>query len=93
MSLSVLSKTRTPCRGNSVGLFFASTFPRSHIVTDSLKLILAQVDAQIAAQKLKPEPGLDRRQRNDPLPEGMENRRKLADRRKSRLATTEKELE
>ena len=60
-------------------------------MTESLRLILAQIDAQIAAEKLKPAPGQDRRREQKPLPEGMENRRKLADRRKSRLAPSDKE--
>lgn len=59
-------------------------------MTESMKLILAQVDAQIAAQKLRPGLG-DRRKGQKPIPEGMENRRKLADRRKSRLAPSDKE--
>lgn len=54
---------------------------------------LKRIDAQITAQRSKPTPGLDRRQKQIPLPEGMEERRKLADRRASRQGVREKEKE
>lgn len=62
-------------------------------MTEGFAILMMQVDSQIAAAKLKPAPGQDRRKQQIALPEGMENRRKLKDRRKTRLATTEKELE
>lgn len=60
---------------------------------DFLKDYFARVDAQIRARKAKPEPGKDRRQEQKPLPEGMEERRKLTERRTSRQGVREQEKE
>ncbi len=60
---------------------------------DYLAARLQQIEARIEANKKSAKEGLDRRQEQKPLPEGMEERRKLQDRRKSRLNTTEKEKE
>lgn len=54
---------------------------------------LARVDAQIKDRAAKKAPGLDRRQKQIPLPEGMEDRRKQQDRRRSRQGIREKEKE
>lgn len=59
---------------------------------ESMQQFLKNLDAQIAAERAKPKGG-KRRKDQKPLPEGMENRRKLADRRKSRLSPQDKEKE
>lgn len=58
-----------------------------------LESLIAQIDLQIAVRKAKPDPGADRRKVQKPLPEGMEERRKLADRRTSRQGVRQKENE
>jgi hypothetical protein len=58
---------------------------------ESFEEYLARIDQQIQEARAKKSPGLDRRQKNQPLPEGMEDRRKLADRRKGRQGVREKE--
>lgn len=60
---------------------------------DEFKDYLARIDAQIQGLKAKKLPGLDRRQQQTPLPEGMEDRRKQQDRRKSRQGVRDKEKE
>lgn len=59
---------------------------------ESMQQFLKNLDAQIAAKKAAPKAG-DRRKEKKPLPEGREERRKLADRRKARLAPQDKEKE
>lgn len=62
-------------------------------MTKSLEEILSRVDQQIKFLLKQPPAGQDRRQKQQPLPEGMEDRRKGIERRKSRQGVREKEKE
>lgn len=59
----------------------------------SLQEVLDRVDRQIQERLKQPPAGQDRRQKQIPLPEGMEDRRKGIERRKSRQGVREKEKE
>lgn len=58
-----------------------------------LEEILSRVDQQIRYLSQQPPAGQDRRQKQQPLPEGMGDRRKGQERRKSRRGVREKEKE
>lgn len=58
-----------------------------------LQEILDRVDQQLKEQARQAPVGQDRRQQQMPLPEGMEDRRKLGERRKSRQGVRQKEKE
>lgn len=58
---------------------------------DSFAEYLATIDQQIKDRQAKKAPGQDRRQKQVPLPEGMEDRRKQQDRRRSRQGVRERE--
>lgn len=60
---------------------------------ESFEEYLARIDQQIIDARIKKAAGSDRRKNQLPLPEGMEDRRKLADRRKGRQGVREKEKE
>lgn len=59
----------------------------------TLQEILERADEQMKQQRKQRPIGQDRRQQQRPLPEGMEDRRKGIERRKSRQGVREKEKE